>query len=69
VSLHWIKEFVNLSGYEMLPFTSGILMAALSSNFFEEDKKKTLTDDEYKGSCSFHRISSESIVFDACFRL
>lgn len=40
-ALTWIKEFVQLSGREILPFTSGILTAVLPCLAYEADLKQS----------------------------
>ncbi|XP_054278723.1 protein VAC14 homolog isoform X2 [Macrosteles quadrilineatus] len=43
-AITWIKEFVQLAGKEMLPFTSGIMMAILPCLAFDTDARKNIKD-------------------------
>lgn len=38
----WIKEFVNLSSREMLPFASGILTAILPCLSYDDDERRSI---------------------------
>lgn len=40
-ALTWIKEFIELSGRKILPFTSGILTAVLPCLAYETDLKQS----------------------------
>ncbi|KAF7995537.1 hypothetical protein HCN44_006644 [Aphidius gifuensis] len=40
----WIKEFINLSGKKMLPYTSGILTAILPCFAYDGDNRKSIKD-------------------------
>ncbi|XP_046661939.1 protein VAC14 homolog [Homalodisca vitripennis] len=43
-AITWIKEFVQLAGKEMLPFTSGIMMAILPCLAYDTDARKNIKD-------------------------
>jgi len=39
-AITWLKEFVQLSGRDMLPYASGILQATLPCLAYENDSRK-----------------------------
>ena len=41
-ALVWVKEFVSLSGRDMLPFASGILTAVLPCLAYDEKHRKSI---------------------------
>lgn len=41
-AITWIKEFVQLSGREMLPYASGILIAILPCLAYDTDSRKSI---------------------------
>lgn len=43
-AITWIKEFVQLSGREMLPYASGILIAILPCLAYDTDSRKNIKD-------------------------
>ena len=44
----WIHEFVKLSGNAMLPHMPGILMAQLPNLVFDDERRRSMTEDQYK---------------------
>lgn len=48
MSAKWILEFLRLSKLEMLPHVSGILMSLLPNLVFDDDRRRTMTEDQYK---------------------
>ena len=48
MAAQWILEFVRLSGNKMYPHISGILMAQLPNLVFDDERRRTMTEMQYK---------------------
>jgi len=48
MAAQWILEFVRLSGNKMYPHISGILMAQLPNLVFDDERRRTMTEIQYK---------------------
>ena len=48
MAAQWIHEFVKLSGNVMLPYMPGILMAQLPNLVFDDERRRNMTEDQYK---------------------
>jgi vacuole morphology and inheritance protein 14 len=48
MAVQWILEFIHLSGTQMLPFTSGILVAILPNLAFDDERRRHLAEDDYR---------------------
>ena len=48
MAAQWIHEFVKLSGNVMLPHMPGILMAQLPNLVFDDERRRNMTEDQYK---------------------
>ena len=61
-AITWLKEFVQLSGRTMLPFTSGILTAVLPCLSYDDltfkGKKSQFL---YSTKCPFHSIETYTV--------
>lgn len=48
MAVQWILDFIRLSGNQMLPFTSGILVAILPNLAFDDERRRHLAEDDYR---------------------
>ena len=48
MAAQWIHEFVKLAGNEMLPHMPGILSAQLPNMVFDDERRRNMTEDQYK---------------------
>ena len=55
MSVHWIRAFAEISGQSLFPYISGILAAILPNLSYEEEKRRSVSEHEYKSkmNCSF----------------
>lgn len=58
IAVFWMKEFIKMSGFAMLPYTSGILLSTLSNSSFEGDRRRMVTEEEYRGKNPTHMCSA-----------
>ena len=57
MAAQWIHEFVKLSGNVMLPYMPGILMAQLPNLVFDDERRRNMTEDQYKRKQYFTQIA------------
>ncbi|XP_063972003.1 protein VAC14 homolog [Diachasmimorpha longicaudata] len=55
-AITWIKEFVNLSGPTMLPYTSGILTAILPCLAYDGDNRRSIKDTAMQVNSSLMKL-------------
>ena len=48
MSVHWIRAFAEISGQSLFPYISGILAAILPNLSYEEEKRRSVSEHEYK---------------------
>ena len=48
MAAQWIHEFVKLAGNGMLPHMPGILSAQLPNMVFDDERRRNMTEDQYK---------------------
>ena len=48
MSVHWIRAFVEISGPSVFPYTSGILAALLPNFSYDEERRRSVTEQEYR---------------------
>ena len=48
MSVHWIRAFVHIHGETLFPYISGILAAILPNLSYDEEKRRSVTEAEYK---------------------
>lgn len=65
-AITWIKEFVQLSGRNMLPFASGILTAILPCLSYDTDSRKSILalSDHSKSLIYSFKYCASATIFD-----
>lgn len=58
----WIREFVQLSGHQMLPFVSGILTAVLPCLAYDGDGRKIIKENATKVNINLMNLITEEEV-------
>ena len=58
MAAQWIHEFVKLSGNVMLPYMPGILMAQLPNLVFDDERRRNMTEDQYKSKRFIRKFHS-----------
>ena len=48
MSIHWIRAFSQISGPALYPYISGILAAILPNLSYDEERRRSATEQEYK---------------------
>ena len=48
MSVHWIRAFVHISGSSLFPYISGVLTAILPNLSYDEEKRRSVSEQEYK---------------------
>ena len=56
MAAQWIHEFVKLAGNGMLPHMPGILSAQLPNMVFDDERRRNMTEDQYKGKVYAHLL-------------
>ena len=56
MAAQWIHEFVKLAGNEMLPHMPGILSAQLPNMVFDDERRRNMTEDQYKRKVYAHLL-------------
>ena len=56
MAAQWIHEFVKLAGNEMLPHMPGILSAQLPNMVFDDERRRNMTEDQYKRKVYVHLL-------------
>ena len=56
MAAQWIHEFVKLAGNEMLPHMPGILSAQLPNMVFDDERRRNMTEDQYKRKFYAHLL-------------
>jgi len=56
MAAQWIHEFVKLAGNEMLPQMPGILSAQLPNMVFDDERRRNMTEDQYKRKVYAHLL-------------
>ena len=62
MSVHWIRAFAEISGQSLFPYISGILAAILPNLSYEEDRRRSVTEHEYKSNSKFKFTSKTNTL-------